>query len=379
MRGWRHGVFVLAIAQVPAVAADWSVQSTAQLFAQAESNPRLLPDRKQSAQAGAADLALDLGRSTELLDLDLNAHASVHRYSKDVSLDRDDQQLDLTLSRRGERYALRGDVSFTRDTTLTSELGTTGITEYNQRHRARGLSFEPTWQLSERVTAGLVAGWQDSLYARAAQSGLVNYNYRYAGLNSEYALGEQSSLSLAVSTGRLDTDLYDSTNVDASLQLQHVWSPRWTGALSAGPSWVRTASGAHQQGSVFAASLSRRQAERLNFDASLSRSIAPTGSGFLSRRDTAGLRATAALAEHLTAVVNLSLIHSRDYVPLFGFTINDVRYAREEASLSWQFARDWSLGFAAGHSRQELLGSDLSGHNLDARLQLVWRRYDPVG
>jgi hypothetical protein len=369
------GIFAAALAGAPALAADWSVQPVAQLYAQVESNPQLLADGERSAQSGVADLTLGISRRTELLDMNLNAGGSFRRYGGEVDLDRDDQQVQLGFSRRGERYTLRGNASVTRDTTLTSELGTTGITEYNQRHRARALSLAPTWQASERMTTGLTLGWQDNRYARGPQNGLADYNYFSAAFNSGFEFSEASTVSLVASAGRLDSK-FRTDNLDARLQVQHAWSSRWSASLSGGPSWMRTGSRT-ARGSVFSASL-LHQGERLSLDTSLGRSISPTGSGLLSRRDEASLRATFALTEHVNAAASVSAIRSREFIPQFGFKLSDVRYLRSELSLSWRISRDWSLGAGAGNSEQQLLNG-ATGRNLDARMSLSWRRHNPAG
>ncbi len=377
----RRGSCALAVTLTPAIAtaADWSIQSAAQLYAVSESNPQLLADQKHNTQSGVADLSVDVMRGTELLDLDLSADASAHRYGGDVGLDRDDQQIALAMAHRGETYTLRGNASLKRDTTLTSELGTTGITEFNQRHRARALSVAPQWQLNERLSTGLTLGWQDSTYARGVLSGLSNYNYTHVGLNNSFDLTETSSASLVVNAGRLDSALYafNTDNIDVQLQLQHAWSPRWSSSLSGGPSSVWT-DGRRASGSVFSASVSR-QGERFSIDTSLSRSIAPNGSGLQSRRDEVGLHAALSLSEHVGVAGNLSMIRSRDLLPQFNFTVSDVRYTRAELSLSWNFARDWNLGLVGGNSAQQILDDGPRGRNIDGRLLLSWRHHGPIG
>lgn len=373
------GLLAVLLAPAMATGAEWSVQSSAQVHALAESNPRLSPGDQQGAQAGVADVAFDLSRRTGLLDLDLDAHASSHRYNEDLGLDRNDQQLTLSLARHGETWVVRGNASYTRDTTLTSELGTTGNTGFNRRHRARGLSLAPQWQLTERLSAGLTLGWQDSTYARGVQQGLSDYQYFSTGFSTGFAVTELTDASLVVSAGRLDSALYafDTDNLDLRVQLEHRWSPRWRGSIAAGPTRVRAA-GNSTAGSLLSASLVR-QSERLALALTLGRTNSPNGSGLLSRRDELSLHASLPLHEHLDAVANVSLIRSRDLAPAAGFTINDVRYGRADLSLAWGFARDWSLALGAGGSSQQISSIGTRGRNVDARLVLAWRRHEPVG
>jgi hypothetical protein len=360
-----------------AAAADWSVESAAQVYALVESNPQLSVGEKHGSQAGVADVSLDLQRRTQLLDLSLNTRASAHRYGGDAGLDREDQRLVLTLSHRGETYSLGGSASYTRDTTLTSELGTTGNTGFNQRHRARGLSLAPSWQLTERLTTSASMGWQDSTYAGGGSNGLSGYSYKFAGFSAGFDVSELATASLQVKAGRLDSALYafSTDNIGIRLQLDRTWSPRWSTSIAGGPSRVRM-EGRESGGSLFSASVTR-QSQRLALSLSLGRDNAPNGSGLLSRRDDVSLNANLALREHVSATAGFSMIRSTDLLPEAGFTISDVRYSRVDVSLSWSFARDWSLAVGAGRSEQKMLGG-APGRNMDGRMVLAWRRHSPV-
>lgn len=351
-------------------AADWSTHSTFQLGMAVDSNPRMLDEAPRSAASSLAHVAAGLSRQTETARIDVDATASAYRYGADAALDRSDRQLALQMSRRGERYSLGSGINLTWDTTLTSELGTTGITEYNQRHRARAVSLAPQWQLTPRFSTRLALGWQDSSYAHAVRGGLSGYDYTYVGTTSEFIAGPATRASLALSVGRLDSTRYhyDTDNIDLRFSLVHAWSQRWTGSISGGPSRVR-ADGRRSSGSVFGGTLSRR-AELFSLDASVERSTSPSGSGLLSRKDEITFGSTVSLAEQVTASASLGMIRSRDIMPGAGFAAARVSYARAGASLGWNLARGWNLSMSAGDARQRV--ADGTARNLDARLSFSW-------
>jgi len=361
------------------MAAEWTVAPSAQVLALMESNPRLAIGDGAEARSAAADLMLKLDGRTELLEMALNARGTLRRYTRDVSLDRDEQQLDVSINRRGEKVLLSMNLSAARDTTLTSELGTTGIVADNQRHESLSAALAPAFQVTERTTVGGTAQWQGSRYARTLSSPLVNYDYSLLGVNASHDTSERSSLGISASAGRLASDgpMKNIDSIDARLQADYRWSAKWRASASAGLSRVQT-EGRNQNGSVFSAKM-HRDAERYNFDAILSRSVAPTGRGLLSRRDEAGVHLTARLLEHLDGGVVVSRIRSRDYVPLFGFSINDVRYTSAQLSLNWQVTREWTLGLGGGRYEQQLLSNELSGHNFSASLIVAWRHLTPAG
>lgn len=381
---WRAGLRLCApaLCALPALqgnAAEWSVQSAAQVQALSETNPRLASGGAPDAQSGVADLTLLLSRSTELTHIAIDARGALRRYTRDTALDRDDQQLTLNVTHRGETYELASQFAAARDTTLTSELGTTGIIQDNLRHDSLVASIGPVFHLTERTHAGASVAWQRSRYARTRNTALVDYDYRSAALSVGHDYSENGDIGLTVTAGRLGSDgnAGDISSMDARIKAGYRVSDRWQGSLSAGLSRVRTA-GRQQSGSVFSGTLTR-QAERYSLNANLGRSVAPTGRGLLSRRDEAGLQVNVRLLENLDAVASYSLVRSRDYVPLSGFSINDVRYTRGEMSMNWLFARDWTLGIAGGRSEQKQMVTDVTGHGLSAWLRVAWRHAAPVG
>jgi hypothetical protein len=192
-------------------------------------------------------------------------------------------------------------------------------------------------------------------------------------------LSERATVGLQLSAGRLNSDASDLNmdNYDVRLSGSYKWTPRWSGTLSAGPSRMhigpRTA-----DGSVYGASVAR-ESERFTLYASVQRRVAPSGSGYFTRRDDASLSIAAALFEHVDGSFGVSMVRSRDYVPSFGFTFSDVRYRRADASLYWRFARDWSLGASAAAREQKQQFGNIIARGLEARVQLAWRRVAPVG
>jgi hypothetical protein len=362
-----------SIASAGARAAEWRLQPSTQLYALGESNPRMLLSGAKFTESGVADVSLDLRRRSETLEIGGTMRADLRRYSQDVSLDRDEARLDFTLQQTGERISWQGGASVARDTTLTSELGTTGISQVNLRLQAIDLTLGPNWQITERASAGATLSWQDSSYPGATRTDLVDNRYQSASVNAAYGFTEKALISLVASAGELDADRinFRTRNSSVVLQARYRWSPRWTLTAFAGPSWVRSKQ-ASDSGTRYNLELTRQQSERTVVSLLLSRSIAPTGRGFLTQRDDISVRLGRALSEHLDAAFSYGLIRSRDLIPAYGFSFNDVRYTRADASLSWRLAEHWSTVLGAGRSEQQyrVLGSAAS--NFDARLAIAW-------
>jgi len=354
-------------------AAEWRLQPSSQLFALGESNPRLLPGVSKFTGSGGADVSLDLRRRSETLDIGGTVRADLRRYAEEKGLDRDEARLDLTLQQTGERVSWQGSASVAHDTTLTSELGTTGLSQVNLRHEAVDLSLGPTWQVTERVSTGATLFWEESRYPGTSRDDLVDYRYQTASVNVAYGFTEKALVSLVASAGALDADRANIRTRSNSIVLQarYRWSPKWTLTAFAGPSWVRSKRSS-ESGTRYNVELTRQQSERTVVSLLASSSVAPTGRGYLSQRDDISVRLGRALGEHLDAAFSYSMIHSRDLVPILGYSFNDVRYARAEASISWRLAERWSTVLGAGLSEQQYRAIGASASNFDARLAIAW-------
>jgi hypothetical protein len=364
-----------SIAGVGARAAEWQLQPSSDLYAYGESNPRLLLGSTPYTESAVADVTLDLDRKSETLDVDALSHLQIHRYSEDVGLNRDEGGLVITLKQQGERVSWLGSATLVRDTTISSELGTTGLSQYNLRHQSVQFSLGPTWQITERFSTGGTLSWLDSTYpGNVLRTGLVDTAYRTASGNAGYAITENAQLSLVASAGQLDAGPTDLRTRDNSvvLQTRYQWSPRWTLTAFAGPSWVRSTQSS-DHGERYNLNLSRQHSERTVVSLLLDRTVAPTGNGLLSQRDDISVQLGEALTERLDAAISYSLIHSRDLIPAYGFSFNDVRYHSAQASLSWRLAEHWSAVLGAGSSdqRASALASGTARNNF-ARLAIAW-------
>ncbi len=355
-----------------AVAAEWSVTPSGQLYAQVDTNPGLQQQDTATAAAMAAEFALRLQRQTEHFGLVIAPRVHSQRYRRDSALDRDDQSLELLLQQRGEYRDWSGSVRATRDTTATSELGTTGLTQGNRLHQGLNLSLGPSWRFSERYSMTGSVQWLSNRYPDEPQQELVNYQHRSVRLSGGYAYTDRMSLSVNASAGRMTSDLPDSQSDDTHLGLEwnYHWSPLWRAAVSVGPAWAHAASGSRN--SVAYRAEFNRQGERSTLSALVNHGVSQSGRGVLTQRDEINFRVTHRLAERMNAAISVSASRNRDAVPTLGLQLNDVRYLRADSSLSWGFAADWSAVLSVGTSMQRLPTNSDAARGHDVRLTLSW-------
>jgi hypothetical protein len=365
----------VGMAASTAMAAEWAFQPSAQLSTQAQDNPRMLVDGGDAETSLGARAGLQASRRTETLNLTANAGAGYQRYERDVGLDRNDQQLDLALNWQGELVSWRGSASATRDTTLTSELGVTGLTQFNQRHEGYEASIGPSWQVSERLSMGSRLGWQVDRYPNP-ETQLSDYRYGTAMVNAIYALSDRTTVTLVGSAGHYTAENTGrvTDNASVSFQASYAWSPLWSITAGVGPSWSKANDSDSRERSVVYNFMVGRQLERASVSLFASRSQSPSGFGVLTEADEAGLDFEAQITERLSASVNLGLLRRKDALPAFRVDLQNLRYRRADIGVAWVLAENLKLVAGVGNKVQRLgtLAGSGSAENYEARLGLSW-------
>jgi hypothetical protein len=338
-------------------------------------NPRLLTNASSSSSGAVGELKASLRRLTERSELTLRPRFTSARYSDDESLDNDDQFINGGYRWVGERSEWNMDLGFTRDTTLTSELGSTGLVESNRRHEAGTFSAAPKVMFTERVSGGLQMYLVDNRYLDAELTGLVDYRYTALSLFSMVTLTDAGSmLSITAQGGRLTTDgLFGQETRDGTLRLGWSFQPwlLWTASLSAGPSTVET-DAASDTGIVFDGEI-KRQGDRWSLTANGGRSQSPTGRGVLTRRDEVRLTFARSLTERLSANVVARWSQAEDLLPQQGRTVRyQVDYASLGLGANWRLSRDWSVALQLFGNTQDYELATERANGYRASLSIVW-------
>lgn len=358
-----------------ALADDWQIVPSMFVGTSYADNPRLLAEGGLSTSGAIGELRANLLRRTERSELTLRPRLTSARYSDDESLDSDDRYINAAYHWVGERSEWNMDLGWTRDTTLTSELGSTGLVQSNRRHEAGTFSVAPKVMFTERVSGGMQMYLVDNRYLDAEFTGLMDYRYITLSAFSQVVLTDAgSALTLTAQGGRLSTEgLFASQTEDGTLRLGWTFQPwlLWTVSFSGGPSMVKT-SQASDTGLVVDSEI-KRQGDRWSLTANAGRSQAPTGRGVLTRRDDVRLTFNRSLTERLSANLVARWSRSEDLVPQQGRTVlSHVDYAQLGLGANWRLARDWSLAlqFSGNTQDYELATERANGYR--ASLSIVW-------
>ncbi len=360
----------------PAVSAEWTLAPNGSVFTLDQQNPNLVPGGKDDSVGYGGQASLDVKRRTERLSLDLQSSYGVHRYRRDDNLDRDEANIDLAGSWQGERVDWSGSLGAARDTTLTSELGTTGLTQGNSRHESYDFSIGPNWQASERVTVGARAGLNASRYPGLENSELVDYDQSNASVYVSYLYSDRLSLTLSGAAGRLSSKGSsgdDTRNANATIAARYALATKWSLQASVGPSLAES-QGERQRGLVYGLSVSRAF-ERAALSIDASRSQEPAGRGLLTELQRVGVASSTQLTERLSATASVGLTKRTNAIRTFDVNLDEVKYGRADFSLGWRVSSTWQLGFSVGGTdqrRDTIFRDTQSARGYDARLALSW-------
>ncbi|WP_157726362.1 porin family protein [Imhoffiella purpurea] len=199
----------LALGSSLAHAEQWYVEPRAILQTFYDDNVRLTTRGERETAGATIQANVKSGRRTEISDIQLGGRLTSRRYFEASDLDETDASMNALASYRLGRSSFEVQGALDYDSTLTSEVSTSGYVQANKR-RIR-LFAQPTWtyMLTPRATLELSASYQDVSYEDVDVIPLYDYDYTTAGLTFIYALSERAQASL-----RATFDRYDASETD---------------------------------------------------------------------------------------------------------------------------------------------------------------------
>lgn len=360
-------------ASLPAHGAEFTAAPTIALSTDYVENPRLALHTNETHRGSVAEISTRMTARNDLWRWQVTPRLRSTRYDDDDGLlDSDDRFIDAALERRTERGNWSVTSGLTRDTTLTSELDTTGYVQTNRPHRGLTIGASGNWLATERLTFGINMQRQDHRYDDADWTGLVDYTYDAAGVFVSTPLGSNSLLKLTAQAGELDAPgrRMTSQNASARLAYQVQPHPHLQMSFSAGPAFVETQR-ASDDGAVYGFD-AKYQRERLACNVSLERDLTPTGRGVLARRNQVSVSFNYRWRENFSTGLSLRGIQNKDVFAAFGAGAQEVRYARAEARADWQATRRWRIWLSLSGATQRYEADGTEADSARASVGLVW-------
>ena len=383
-RGLAKLIMLTALAtnRGTASAADWTETFDASANAAYVTNPQLLPGSNIADQSGQVMLDGATHAQTERAQLTVTPRFSVIRYAHETDLDFETGSVDVAFLRKLERGQWTLDGQALVDSTVVSELGTTGITSINRRHYAESISTGYQYDLTERLSWQLQGMWQDTRYTDALRFGLTDYGYVSAQSGLGWSFSERIQGSFTLETDRIDPKVGVTQNeYSASVQLKRSFSERYAWRASIGGARVQAGPAGSQTSSLFELGASR-QGERVQWDLSVKRAVLPIGNGLLAREDLASFGATVGISERSSVNLSLNVIRTEP-VTVSVYLAPGISLAYQvysgaawgQASAQWLYhlSRHWALAatYQRARARNYLFAEWANGDQ--ARIGVVWQ------
>ena len=364
------------------LAADWSETLEAGGNLAYNTNPLLQPRGNLSDQSAQLTADGTTIAQTERTQFTVTPRFSIVRYAHQIGYDEDTGSIDLSYVEKSERgqWTLSGEAL--SDTTVTSELGTSGITGINRRRYVETASVGYQYAVTERLTWQVQGTWQDTRYSEALQYGLTNYQYASAVFGPNWNFTERVQGSLILETDEISPQAGQTQkDYSASLQVKRSFSEQYAWRISAGATRVEAGNSGGGTSSVFEIGATR-QGELVQWDASFKQAVLPIGLGLLAREDIAALSVTANISEHTTFGVSINSTRS-DPVAISVYFLPGIAVPYqifsganfEQATASWNchFTEHWTVLLAYTQSRARNYSIPFWANGNQARLGVLWQ------
>lgn len=365
-----------------APAADWSETLEAGANTAYATNPQLLPGLSTADQYQMLAVDGSTSMQTDRGQLSVTPRFSMTRYQHESDLDINTGSVDFASLQKLERgqWTLTGQAL--TDSTVTSELGLTGITNINRRHDAAIVSSGYQYLASERLSWQLQGSWQKTRYSDAARFGLSDYDYGSLQFGPTWSFTERLQGSLNLETDRINPQGgTPQKDYSASLLLKRSFSEKYGWRVSLGRTRVDSGGSGSATTSLLELGASR-QGERLQWDVSLRRSVLPIGLGLLAREDQAALSMVAVTSQHSTLNLSVNIIRTDPVtftlyldpqISVHFLAYSGASWGQLNAEWKYQFSPRWTLSAAYLYARAHNGNWQEWAIGNQARLGLLWQ------
>ena len=354
-------------------AAEWSAQPVFSWLTDYDSNRGLRPSGVQGSEQAVLSADLRLQRSVEDLQLMLEPHFDVRRYSDKVWQPGDDRNLLASLTWTGERTQLVATASVANQSTLTTELLETGLVDTNTRRRTYQGAFQWSWARTERHQSFVSLNYMDVNYSGPLDARLLLPGYKYpsGSLGERFFVSEKLTLTVSAFGDALLSQESRASSREVGGQVELTYSPSEKTSLdiSIGES-RRVVAGTGGYGTVGALSITHNFA-RSTASLSYSRSLVPYGIGFLVERQQLTAGYTRHLSPYLDADLSALGIRNSQSAVLLGLDRQD--YENVGLGLSWKLGETWTVRPVALASWSRPSQNSPSVHEWRAELDVTWK------
>ncbi len=370
-----------ALLPVAAYGAEWAIEPSIESRASLTDNINLTPNVHEDVFSWLVAPRVTFARRTEDAEVAGTASLGINRYPGNSGLDATDAGLAVTSQLHDERNAYGLSAAFIRDSTLQTELATTGIVQ--TRAQRDLVSLSPSWSYSLTERSSVFAQYRYEQANYQSGVGLTDYSNQQGSGGYQYLLSERTAATLSGNYSRYKSDdgsiLQNSYGVN--IGLTHNPVERLTLAFGIGsrrsdtkitnmvtfcpfgsviicdafgiPLETLTAtSDTSNSGMSYNASADYKW-ERTTAKVSASRDINPTGTGLVVETERFAIEFGYQFSDKLSGNINGAHLVSR-YV---GGLSSDIDYVSLSSSLSWKLDERWTAGTGYSFVYQKVKGT----------------------
>jgi hypothetical protein len=339
-------------AGTPLRAAEWSVAPVYSSSVDYDSNRRLLTDARDT---GSAVVTADLRfkRALENSEISIEPRYTLRRYTDSSLGNGDDRGVNAGLSHSGERSSLQLTASYLDQSTLTSELLETGITNVDTHRRLAQAASTWSWSQSERRQLVTQLSYMDvSYYGGDVRVLLPGYRYLSGFVGEKLVFSERGSVTVSAFGSGLSSDVRSGSNHEYGVQaeLLYYFSERTHFDGTLGES-SRLLAGKSSSGTDISASLTRDMT-RGNVALAYTRNLTPYGIGYLVERQQTTLSGLYHLTPFLDANITVLRIQNSETAVRLG--IDRRSLVTVSSGLTWRPLETWSVGVQISGVRTQI-------------------------
>lgn len=231
----RKLIILLLLSVSSAHSAEWKIDPTLRLRTGYDDNIFLrIKDKVSSAEASFSPSAI-FSVATPTSGVSGDVRFDFRRYEADSNLDDNNSRIEVSSFHNLERTRLGLDLNFIKDTTLDSQLDTTGLAV--GRVRRQSISASPNWRynFNERTSLNASYNYNDVEYKNSGGTGFVNFTVNSAQASLIHVVNERATASFTLSRSSSDNDNdVESTNTNIQASSTYRFSQTLSASLSVG-------------------------------------------------------------------------------------------------------------------------------------------------
>lgn len=349
------------------IGAEWSATPQASAYSEINTNARLTTGKHSTVFGLIGDVGVVLKRATEINTLEFEPRVRPVRYWGEDNLDSDNYSFRFGADHKFERGSIGLDAEYRKDSTLGTELLTTGLVQNQLDVDIVNVGPKLSYQLTERDQVDLAFSYGTTDYEESPGSGLSNYNTKNASVTYTHALTEKAQLFSqfgwsAFNVNDIDNDPSDPFNIrDTSSSTDSYTllggfqgnTETLSGTAYGGLIYSTTERRQNQVafapmqdfngvGSLFNFAL-KKKFERDTWNASYDRTVQPTGSGNQQVRNEWSTSLYHEFDERLTGNLGFRYFdNSTQFGDQLGFGNAKTTYIGGNAGLTYRLTPYWS-------------------------------------